>query len=96
MTRPPAQPRIHWATDLLLSLVVVLGLFVAVAAGAVACFVLTGLTHAWKASAVVVGAALLAALALTARGSRRLGYRITPWVAVATPFALALAALLTG
>ncbi len=85
-----------WAVDLPLPLVVVLGSAVALTAAAVANLLLTGLTHAGTASAVLVGAVLLAALALTARGTWRLGYRITPWVTVATPLAMALSALLTG
>ncbi|MFB7126973.1 hypothetical protein DR950_21845 [Kitasatospora xanthocidica] len=89
MSRPhgaPGRPPVHWAPDLVLAAVVVAG---AVAAASVGSFVLNWLkllalygpgVEALDVFGVVV---MLVLLALTGRGTRRLGYRITPYAALA-------------
>ncbi|MEU3559057.1 hypothetical protein [Kitasatospora sp. NPDC006786] len=83
---PSAPPRIHWAADLVLAAVVLAVTAVAVFLGSLVLNVLKLLalygpgTVALDVFGVVV---LLVLLTLTFRGTRRLGYRITPYAAVA-------------
>ncbi|MFD4654807.1 hypothetical protein ACFWP2_04170 [Kitasatospora sp. NPDC058444] len=82
----PERPRIHWAPDLLLSVVVVVTTVVAAFVGS---FVLNALKllalyGSGVAALDVFGVAvLLLLLGLTAWGARRLGYRIVPYSALA-------------
>lgn len=82
----PGRPRIHWAPDLLLSAVVVVTTGAAAFAGS---FVLNALKLLALYSSGVVAldvfgvAVLFLLLGLTARGARRLGYRIVPYAALA-------------
>ncbi|MFI9321473.1 hypothetical protein ACIGXI_17050 [Kitasatospora aureofaciens] len=91
----PARPRLHWAVDLLVAAVAMVSLVVA----AVLVALVTGI-YMWghpDHSTAAADTALALVFAVPAGlggwaawGSRRLGYRITPVAALATPPALAL------